>query len=378
MKKSFVRKFTCLMFVTVILTLCACNKDTTHERDAEERRHGYNFRNIARSSEGIFYVKDNMVHFFSAANGEDMLLCFDPACKHEPASKLNPDPECTAALFERRTRIAYYEDSLYYLVNDGFFDMKIYRMDISGGTREHIADVPYNTAPVVTVIFEGDYMYYITEIVEIEADEESIVGTAKNSSEIMEVNLTDGSWRLVTDGCGTCYSSFKELDVYGRTLYAEVYPLDTWNESVFDIIVNLDTLEMTVVDGEEFKERKYIGPYDGESYYYVNRLTHEVGIYDMTEDKSEVLFKIEADLYSSLMASDREVFYKTGFDGVYEYYLYDVMEDECHDITDGCEGKHISFYDGYSDIFVGYATEENDEHEIKGYTAYSLTDMLGR
>lgn len=364
-----------IMTVIMLSGVVACDKKTDDE-EKKDRRHAYSMLHAARSEDGIFYIgDDDLVHFSSVETGKDSPICFEPSCEHEPASAKNPDPVCRAALFPGSTKIAYYEGNIYYFVYDGTFDSKIYRMDINGGARELVAQLPFSYMIMYGVVFDGDCVYYTGKFYEIADD-----GFDINSYvELVEVNLKDGSYRIITDGAGGYHKTVTEFDVYDNTLYAEVKAEGDYRL----VVVNLDTLDAHVeTDTENYLERMYAGAYDAESFYYYNNYTGEIGIYDMTDCKSKVLVETGSS-YPAVWAYDREIFYQLRTDNGTKSYFYSVDDDKLTDITKICDDYNIKYYDGYCDIFIAYKYRERENQNsgngkiISGYTAYSRKEIVG-
>ena len=108
-------------------------------------RYAERFQLIWLSEAGVIYDDKNegLVHLVTVDEGEDMVLCYDPNCKHIPATSFQPDPECMAAHFFEDTHTAYYEGSLYFFVQDSIFSHKIYKMKTDGAGRSLVAELPF-------------------------------------------------------------------------------------------------------------------------------------------------------------------------------------------------------------------------------------------
>jgi len=207
------------MILSAVIILCmlavmsACNRESVATVTENIRYQAGDMVQWSAMEDGIFYKNsdDHLVHFVSADTHEDIVFCANPVCKHEAASESNPDPECRAALFEEKAYIAYYEGCIYYFVNNGIFEHKLYKMDLSSGVRELIGEYPYKYSPLWYVFYE-DCLYYNARIMEVE-------GATSSDN---DVNATIPSFirlRNQDDNNG----SFEILDVIAPTNFSFKY-----------------------------------------------------------------------------------------------------------------------------------------------------------
>lgn len=326
------------------------------------------------TEDGIFLFEDKMIYYMSADTGEKTIFCFDPVCTHEPASYENPDPECMAAGEYNKTGIVYHEGYIYLVVRETY-EHSIYRMDINSGVRELVVEIPYSVE-YYDAMFYGEYMYY-TYMVNSKEDDEDI-GLVKSRG-LMEVNLKDGSYRIVISADGRENVSVSQYDICDRTLFYVERNGD--DRALYGL--NLDTLESKLlVSPEEYKYNNYNGIYDAEKFYYFDPETEDIGLYNIGTGERQVLIKPELGdnrHVSTVVGSKGKIFYKTweGENGTEEYFLYDIAKDKLLDITEKCREFGVYSYNPYKSMFLCYELGE-DGVEILGFAAASEAMVLGQ
>lgn len=296
------------------------------------------------SEEGYFYIGDDMlIHFVSAVTNEDMIFCFDPVCKHDAVSE---DSECIAACGNQRAFIHYHDKSIYVFNRVDLEEHKVYRIDINSGTKEPVATLPFNIQGN-QIIFDGDYAYYQAMVFVLDEDGQE----EYTYYDLIELNITDGSYRLLLDLKENVI--FRAFDVCDRKMFAMKLEGDTEAALYY---VDLDTLDARVVatQNELYNGDSYIGMYDGESYYYCNSNSHEVGIRNVITDECRVLYEYgESEEMRGLSAGRNKLYCKTvSTDGKSKFFLYDVNDDDKYDFTDRMGSYDVKLYSPYMEMFV--------------------------
>ena len=362
----------CITFL-LIFSMTSCKKE-----EPENIPYSYGNINInyTVTPDGLFSIKDDLLHFMSEETGEDIIFCFDPACEHEPASAENPDPECPAALFlATRTKIAYHNGYIYYFVDKEAFSFELYRMNINGSAREFIGEIPYGF-PNLEYVFYGEHLYCNAKIME-----EPEVGHALISyGVLLEIDLGTGDYRVLLERDDDSNYAAKELDVSGNTLFAKVATED----SDALIKINLETLAQTVlIEKLSYTEKMYKGAYDDDCYYYCS--TSEIGISNSVSGEDSVLITPgENNIFTSFFFSNRGIIYSVNTanrDSIEKTYFYDVITKETIDITEKTEAIGGIFeYNGYLNKIVrSIKSEPNEKGQISviGYESMDMADFLG-
>ncbi|MBR6638175.1 MAG: hypothetical protein IKK96_04880 [Lachnospiraceae bacterium] len=371
MKYSNKLLLTCII-VMLVFSIASCKKE-------EPENTPYSCGNInvnyAITDNGLFSIKDELLHFKSEETGEDIIFCFDPACEHEPASAENPDPECPAALFlATRTKIAYHNEYIYYFVDKEAFSFELYRMNINGSAREFIGEIPYGF-PNLEYVFYGDYLYCNARIME-----EPEVGHALLSyGVLLEINLNTGDYRVLLERDEESNYAVKDVDVSDNTLFA-VVPTEGGDSL---IKMNLETLEQTVIiEKLNYYGKMYKGIYDSDNYYYCS--TNEIGISNSVSGEDTVLITLDENkVFTSLYFSNHGIIYYVNTinrDDIEKTYFYDVSTKETIDITEKLEAiGGIHTYDGYLNKIIWSIKSEPDENgrtSIIGYDVMDMADFL--
>ena len=377
MKKKFL--ISLLTVIILVLSVVACKTENKEPAQPSDKRYAELTQMIAVADEGIFYIgKDNLVHFCSADSGEDMIFCTELNCMHLPASDTNPDPECRAALFTGKTKIAYYEGAIYYFVENDLFEHSLYKMDINGAGRELIATLPFTYSVSYGAVFNGDYLYYPAN--EVEIDEETLKVT--RHERVVEVNIKDGSYRFITEADREAKQYIDGLNVMGNTLYLcrRVRIAETGTYRAYQTMIDLTTLEIVWKQSLEVTPDKkyYCGAFDEDSYYYAtNTEPLMIGIYNPVTEEDTVLVEIGGGktFYGLLCASNKGIVYALSDNatGEVERYYYDVEADFIREFKAEYD-KNMTFYDGFRQICVYSILGE--ENIITGRRAVRLENAL--
>lgn len=338
--------FFIIMFGMFFLT--SCSKKTEFTAISDSLRYSEDYQTCSTSREGVFYInQDLMVCFRSADTGESMILCYDPNCVHEPATDANPDPVCKAALFNgRNTQIAYYEGYIYYFTYDNIFEHDLYKMKVGGSGREYIATLPYRPDPLSGVVFYEDFMYYMC--VEYVSNDEN--GTIKGTCYIIEYDLLNNDYRIVSDGFT---NTMFDLQVTKEYIYLW---LSDENNDLFMKRVKKDTCEAEIfISAEDYKTHRSLAIYDDYYFYYDGY--GKIGIKYFASGETEVLIDKNCQIYPDVSLGNG-IFYRTEYedeDGVLRInggYFYDLITGETFDITEKTLELDIRLYDGIKGIFV--------------------------
>ncbi len=370
MKRRLAGLLLIIVMMPQLAMLTSCDNEDTHTEKIRYKASQHYMYTV--TEEGLFSKEDDLIHFISSETHEDIIFCANPVCEHEPASSTNPDPECRAALFEGRTYILYYEEYIYYIVQNGFEDHQLYRMNVSSGVRERIGTYPYGKTAVGYAIYE-DCMYYNAMIYE-----KPMFGSALISYAVMlEINLKDGSYRIIREREEESNYVASRFDVRDNTMFAVIDD----EEGDYLAKINLETLEETVlIKPEDMSNKFYEGIYDGDSYYYST--SDEMGICNTVTGEDTVLIKLkEEEQFWGAWMSNRGILYRVGKDDEMSYYFYDVNTKNTWDITDRQKELNINIrdYDGYADKFIVYAYGEPDTEgnvPIVGHDSYDVQDIL--
>ncbi|MBQ9765873.1 MAG: hypothetical protein IJW18_06725 [Lachnospiraceae bacterium] len=354
-----------IMIMSVLLsvaTFSGCGKDNevtdgafVIEEDTNVR-YAEKFQSEVLSEAGIISDEDGLLHLITIDEGEDMVLCYDPNCKHIPATRNRPDSECMAALFVERTQTLYYEGAIYFFVQDGIFDHKIYKMETDGAGRELIAKLPFGYNITQCALFSEDKVYYIAKI----PYENELTSTIRFGVRIVEVNLLDGSYRFV---CEETKDLIMQINLSGKTLY--IRRAGAEDGGIYATRVNIDTLEETIlvtaeVNGNEYA---YVDAYDEDSFYYYGKQTYDIGIRNVDGTVEKVLIKgsVGEDFGWADPSCDG-LFYNRTYDYEDEpvgSYFMDFLTGKVINITDEKVKYGIVGYDGYYDVFVAHDDEYN-------------------
>ncbi|MBE5948586.1 MAG: hypothetical protein E7261_06090 [Lachnospiraceae bacterium] len=341
------KKIVCFLIMFSMVFLVSCKEKTEFTGVAEGVRYSETYQICTATKEGVFYKGSNdMVHFRPVAAREDMILCYDPNCVHEPATDANPDPTCKGALFNGAyTNIAYYEGYIYYSVMDNVFEHDLYKMKVGGSGREYIATLPYRPDFLSGVVFYEDYMYYM--VVENVRNEEK--GKLEGTYYIVEFDLLNNDYRIVSDGFTDYLSGLQVTKDYVYLWMADA----SKNNGLFMKRVHKDTCEPEIfISVEDYKTHRSLAIYDDYYFYYDGH--GEVGIKYFESGESEVLI----DKDCSIIPDDslgNGLFYRTVTDDgmtVTGGFFYDLITGETLDITEKTLELDIRSYDGYEGIFI--------------------------
>lgn len=341
-----------LMVIVLAMFLVACGEKDEFTGIREDARYSKTYQIVSTSKEGVFYKgTDDMLYFRPAETGEAMIFCYDPNCIHEPASEYNPDPTCRGALFtDKRTEIAYYEGVIYYFVWDGPFEHELYRMEVNGAGRTLFVTLPYLCEPLGGVVFYEDKMYY--RVVEKKPIDE--LGTLESKLYIIEINLNNGDYRLVTDEIeGGMY----EMDVTDKYVYPR---LADSNGDLYRVRYDKDSCDREViVTPDEYKSHIPLAIYD--EYYIYSNGVDKIGIKYFDSGEKKVLVDIDmngADFVAPCV-SGNGVFYRVldfsddfTSETLLGAYFYNILTGELFDITEKTLELNIWDYNGYQEYFI--------------------------
>lgn len=340
--------------VIFALTLTACQKkDTEFTGISDGLRYSESYQIVFIAPEGVVYKgKDDMVHFRAEGTSEDIILCYDPNCIHEPASLYNPDPTCRAALFNTATTIAYYEGKIYYFVKENVREHKIYKGAVNGSGRSLIAEMPYTCDTLRGMMFYEDKMYYIVAE-RFEADDK---GTLGKNSYIVEYDLKSNEYRLVTPVIRGMVLDMQMTKEYiyvrladgedGGRLYVRRYNIETGEEEIF-----------TTTD--EYQSYRLVRAYENHCIYaYYSEKGEGVIMKDLGSGSETVLIEADDGHTLSVSASGNGILYKEfsvaedGGIGLAKVGFYDLLAGETTDITEKAVEMGIRHYDGYNKVFI--------------------------
>lgn len=350
----------------VFLNLTACKKGSDMNEELSDSAEGFDglclnlrysemYYRCSISPEGTFYrSSEQLLHFISEETGEDVIFCYVPVCKHEPASDMNPDPTCRAALFpDVRTNVWYYEGILYYLVNKDMRSHDFYRMKADGAGREFVATIPYKDGSVYAQCFCGDKMYYVADKrVMIEGTEPGQVSVRMGSETyIIELDLKTGAYREVTSKIEGYIIGFQVADGY-------IWVKLTGEEGyVYYARYDMATLEKEVI--VDIEQYKYFIPqeaYEGGYYIWWNTLD-KMFVRNMKTGEDTLVFDTDG-LYAVPSGKGGGFIFKV-YDKKYEtdkklekICFFDLFTGKTVDITEKAEEYDIMSYDGYNKVFI--------------------------
>lgn len=364
------RRLLCIIVMMFFASLMACGKEPKFKGTPEGLRYSETYQIVSVAPEGVVYKgRDGMIYFRATGTNEEVILCYDPNCIHEPASPENPDPTCKAALFNDRTEIAYYEGNIYYFLSEGIYGHKIYKKAVNGAGRKAIATIPYSFDTLRGVIFYEDKMYYnVVETVPLGEDGELI-----KKFYILEYDLVSGKYKLVTPHLEDII-----LDMQVTKDYIYIRLADVSNEGkVYVSRFKLENAEEEIfISTDEYPGRRFIRAYD-EQFVYLDYLEsgNEIGISNIADGKDKVLISIKDAEVGSVWASGNGIIYflyKKSAEGERVgggVFFYDMLTGETTDITEKALERGIMKYDGYKKIFICnslYNTSVISEEEVLG------------
>lgn len=332
-------------------------------------RYAEKFQIIWLSEAGVIYDDKNagLVHLVTVDEGEDMVLCYDPNCKHIPATRLQPDPECMAAHFFEDTHTAYYEGSLYFFVKDSIFSHKIYKKKTDGAGRSLVAELPFGYDINKGCIFNGDKVYYLAKISHVDEITNSISFTLR----VVEVDVLSGSYRFITEETKDLQL---QMDMAEDTLYIRRAGVDDGQQYV--LVVNVNTLENGfAVTKEKWADYACMGAYDNDSFFYIDRHTYDIGIRNIDGTVEQILVQgAEGENFGWPDVSCDGLFYQRTIDYGDEpigYYFLDFITGEVTNVTDEQTKYGLFGYDGYYDAFVAH------DGTFNNWTMWSKEKVLG-
>lgn len=378
MSKTVKTVVSIIIILITLFSVIGCDKEEDNYVSKEELafakeenvRYAERFQNLSLSEAGIITDNTNegMIHLITIDEGEDMIFCYDPNCRHIPVTEAHPDSECMAALILGSTRTAYYEGCIYFFVQDSIFSHKIYKMKTDGAGRTIVAELPFGCDIKKGCIFNGDKVYYIAKMSTMDEVTYDITTTAR----IVEVNLLDGSYRLITEDTN---DQQLQMDMADSTLY--IRRADSKTGLQYGIRVNIETLnEECFIDSETWHNAyACMGAYDDDSFFYFGYKNNDIGIRNVDGTIEKVLVQgAEGETYGWPDVSCDGLFYQRTIDYGDEkagYYFLDFITGEVINVTDEQAKYGLFGYDGYYDAFVAH------DGTFKNWTMWSKEKVLG-
>lgn len=337
------KKFLSVIIVCMLLLVFA----SCGEKKETEVQYYETFHNVSPTREGVFYCSpdDDLLHMRTVDTSEDIIMCYDPNCAHEPASADNLDPTCKATLFlEGQTHVVCYDGYLYYFNMVGLRETNIYKMEVGGSGRTHIATIPYRANPTQAVTIYNDKMYFIV----FEISEPDSNGKLEQKQYIMEYDLTSNEYRLASNNI--------ENDIFYIQLTKEYIYLKG-NNSNGDMLakrIDKETLEEAIfITSEEYKTCRMCRAYDDYYIYYDGFGIVGMRYLDGREDRilidsdEKIVPTVSGNVVFYHKAKEEEVFYSV-VGGCY----YDILTGETIDISEKVMELDIIAYDDYNEVFL--------------------------
>ena len=341
MKKRF------LVWVMICLSLLVFTACDEKEDAVDEVKYYETFHNVSPTRNGIFYCSSDkgLLYMRAVDTCEEIIMCYDPNCIHEPASADNPDPTCKAALFlNGLTHVVCYDGYLYYFNMVGVSETDIYKMEVGGSGRTHIATIPYRAKTEQAVTIYNDLAYFIVS----EASEPDSNGKIEIIQYIMEYDLISNEYRIVSNPIENYIFSIQLTKEY-------IYLLS--NDSDGGLLIrriNKSTFEEEIfITHEVYKIHRMMRAYDDYYIYYDGFGIVGMRYFDGREDKilidsdEKIVPTVSGNAVFYHKTKPEEVFYSvTG--GCY----YDILTGETIDISDKVMELDIIAYDDYNEVFL--------------------------
>lgn len=318
------------------------------------------YQTVSLTESGILYDgNDGLLHLITIDEGEDIIMCYDPNCTHDPATSANPDPKCMAAHYYGKTQTGYYDGCIYFLVNDGAFRHKLYRAKTDGSGRELLAEgLPFTYRISYGLIFYNDKMYY-TAMVPYADERTSAVSFM---SRIVEFDLLDNTYRFLTEETA---DTIMEMDLTENYMYMRVSDVDDGGR-IFYQRVNINTCEEEIIITKDVyrDEYCYIKACSDDRYFYYDRKTCDIGIRSVDGEYREIILDgAEGEFFSgwekpsgNYMLYQRTIPYEGEAVG---YYFMNLATGERVNITEEVEKYGIMFYDAAYDVFISRVYNES-------------------
>lgn len=357
------KKMYLIIMSMAVITFLSCGKNKDDVRSAYENGHSYTMMYLSCSENGAFSMgNDGLLHYVSS-DGEDMIYCFDPACKHERASETNQDPECTAAgFYDCVTKVSYHDGYIYFFATSAIArEHKIYKMSVSGGVRELVAELPFGYN-IDYIVFDDDYVYYTMVTLEFADDNLS----SNRYFNLVEVSLTDGSYRIITEQNKEIEKRIGAFDTCEKTLFLKT----SVEECKIFRVIDLETLDVKYeACDEEYLKKAYVGVCDRESFYYVNVAEEELGVFNVNTGEDKVLIKAgEDESFGNIYGAVGRIWYKLEKkSGETSTFFYDESTGKTRDITENCKDLSIVRYDAYKRMFVIRRKSDDVENKLRQY-----------
>ena len=328
-----------------------------------DMRYAERYQTISLTESGVLYDgNDGLMHLITIDEGEDIIMCYDPNCTHEPATSANPDPKCMAALFYEKTQTAYYEGHIYFFVNDGAFRHKLYRMKTDGSGRELLAEkIPFSYKVGYGVVFRNDKMYYTAKIPYTNEQNYNI----SYMNRLVEFDLIDKTYRFITEETA---DTILLMHITENYMYMRMSDADDGGR-IYYKRTNLNTCEEEIVISADVHKNEYvyIRACSDDRFFYIDRMDCDIGIRSVDGEYKEIIVEgAEGERFSgwerpsgNYMIYQRTIPYEGEAAG---YYFLNLATGERVDITAETEKYSIVDYDVTYDAFI---TRVYDEDAMK-------------
>lgn len=368
-----------MIFLTFFLMLLVtgCNKNNRNNENGKisfvgntDIRYAERYQKVSLSEAGTIYDDrtEGRLYFTPIDSDETMIFCYDPNCRHIPATKNNPDSECMGALVYGNTNTMYYEGCIYFFVQDDAFSHKIYTMKTDGAGRKVMAEMPFGYAITNGCIFSEDKVYYQAKIFNVD----EITNDIKTSNRIVEVDILDGTYRFITE---ENTDLLQQMDLAEGTLYIRAASAE--NGAIYVRTADVNTLEEKVIISSEKYATEYVcmDAFDKDSFFYWDRRTYDMGIRNVDGTVEKILVQgAEGETYGWPDASCDGLFYKRTIaygDEPEGYYFLDLTTGKVTNLTDEQAKYGLFGYDGYYDAFVAH------DGSYSNWTMWSKEKVLG-
>lgn len=184
--------------------------------------------------------------------------------------------------------------------------------------------------------------------------------------DFVEVNLTDGSYRIITEQNKEIKKHIGAFDTCENTLFLQT----SEDECKVFRVIDLETLDVKYeVCGEEYLKKAYVGVCDKESFYYVNVVEKELGVFNVNTGEDKVLRKAENDeSFGQIYGAVGRIWYRLEKkSGEILRFFYDESTGKTYDITENCKDISIVRYDAYKRMFVVRRKTDVGENMLRQY-----------
>ena len=357
-----------LLFCTSILLGCGKSDKGIELVEDKKVRFAERYQMVSLSEAGVIYDDSDtgLVWLATIDEGEQMEFCYDPNCKHIPATFNRPDSECMASHYIDKTQTMYYEGCVYFFVQNDIFEHSIYKMKTDGAGRELVARLPFDYNIAHACIFKEDKVYYHARVGEID----ELTNNISLAKRIVEVNLLDGSYRFITE---ETKDTVLQMDMGENTLYIRrANASDGWQ---YIAIADIETQEEKIlISNEEYAHYACMEAYDGDSYFCIDRDNSNICIRNIDGTIEQILVQgAPGEEFGWPDASCDGLFYQRTIaygDEAEGYYFLDLTTGKVTNITEEKDKYGIVGYDGYYDVFVARDEDFN-------WTLWSKEKVLG-